>query len=253
MTPQVTRILVRTLASGLLGALASAAPAAAQLQTASSTLVFPRFDIANKNRTEFRITNVGTAMGTVTISLVCGADADGFCAGSNLNLAVALDETLRIEVDSLGLACSEGFAVATSDQPLIGAYEVGRGRKRESGQAIADPQTGALVVDFRAVKGGNGSMLALLDLQAAGSAVNPARLVGVDFWSESGGSITSTALSFTCFAHVPLEEIDPGFLEKNLGSERGLLQLDPMGSSVIAVLSEAGRGKSAVRVPFVLP
>lgn len=253
MSTQVTRVFVRTLASGLLGALALAAPAAAQFQTASTTLLFPRFEIAKNNQTEFRITNVGTAMATVMISLVCGADADGFCAGSNLNFGISLDETLRIDVDNLGLACTEGFAAASSDQPVIGSYEIGRGREQESGQAIANQGTGALAVDFRAVKRRNGSMLTLLDLQAAGNAVNPAQLVGIDFWSESGGAPTSTEFSFTCFAHVPLDDIDAGFLEKNLGSERGLLQLDPMDSSVIAVLSEAGRRIRAVRAPFVLP
>jgi len=245
--------LVRTLASGLLGALASAAPAAAQLQTASTTLAFPRFEIAKKSHTELRITNVGAAMATVVISLVCDPDADGFCAGSNLNLGIAVNQTLRLDVDSLGLACTEGFAVATSDQPLIGSYEVGRGREQESGQALAYQGTGMLAFDFRGVKAGKESMLTLIDLQAAVNAVNPARLVGVDFWSESGGAPTSTDFSFTCLARVPLDEIDAGFLESNLGSERGLLQLDPMDSSVIGVLSETGRRIRTVRAPFVLP
>jgi len=244
---------VRALGSGVFGVLALAGPSAAQLQTPSDTLLFPRFEIAKKNQTEFRITNPGTNMAVVTISLVCGPDGDGFCAGSNLDFDISPNETVRVDVDKLNLACSEGFAIATSDQPVIGSYEVGRGRNRESGEAITDPGTGTLGIDFRAVKRRSGSTLTLLDLEAAGNAMNPARVVGIDFWSESGGPPTSTDFSFTCFAHVPLDDIDAGFLEKNLGSERGFLQLDPMGVSVVAVLSEAGKRIRAVRAPFVLP
>ena len=131
--------------------------------------------------------------------------------------------------------------------------KVGRRSEQESGQAIADPGIGALVVDFLAVKRGTGTALTLVDLQAQANTVNPARLVGIDFWSESGGAPTSTDFSFTCFAHVPLDDIDAGFLEQNLGSERGLLQLDPISTSVIGVLSETGRRMRAVRAPFALP
>lgn len=240
------------LAAGVLACAAlpgvAAAPAAV-----SYALVFPQFRIAKKDRTELRLTNVGNASGQVSLSFVCAGDAGGFCSGSVVDFSLAAGATRRVDVDAEGPGCDEGFAKAVSDQPLIGSYEAGRGRQRDAGDALVEGLPGSLLTDFRAVKGKRGGVLTLADLDAAPNAANPPRFLGIGLRGESGAAPSSTDFTFTCFARVPLDELDPGFLEKSLGSERGWLRIDTNGARVAATLVETGAGVRAVRVPFLAP
>jgi hypothetical protein len=240
------------LAACLLESLALPGAAAAQT-TLSTVLVFPQFRVASKDRTELRLTNVGTVDSSVALSFICAGDAESFCPGSVVDVSLVAGETRRIDVDTEGPGCDEGFATAVSDQPLIGSYRAGRGRQTDAGDALGNEWLGTPLVDFRAVKGSRGGVLTLADLDAAPNGSNAPRTVDIELRGEAGGAPVATSFAFTCFARVPLDEIDPAFLEKNLGSERGWLRIDANGSRVAATLTETDKGVRVVRVPFVKP
>jgi hypothetical protein len=213
--------------------------------------VFPQFRVAKKDRTELRLTNVGTADASATLRFVCAGDGENFCSSSQVDFSLAAGETRRIDVDTEGPGCDEGFATAVSDQPLIGGYRAGRGGQTDAGDALGDAWIGTPLVDFRAVKGKRGGVLTLADLEAIPNASNTPRTVEIELRSELGGAPVATSFTFTCFARVPLDDIDPAFLETNLGSERGWLRLDASGAPVAATLVETDKGVRGVRAPFV--
>lgn len=253
MFARARRVFAWILVSGLPAAFALATPAAAQLQTASTSLLFPRFHTAKKEQTEFRLINLGTAQANVTVTFVCGTDDTGFCAGSNSVFTIEPKATLRIDVKREGPSCREGFGLVASDQLLMGSYEISRRGKIETGEALLDDPVSGFAVDFRAIRGKQGSELTLVDLDAVINAVNPSRAVEVAFWSEAGGTETVTNYSFRCFAHVLLDDIDTGFRGKTLGSERGLLVLGFQGAPVVGTLTEGGKRDRAIRAPVTLP
>jgi hypothetical protein len=245
----------RLLVAAFLALAALAEPASAQLAVASTTLIFPHFEIAKKSRTELRITNAsGLATANVQLEFLCAAPSPGgVCAGSSVApFMLGPHATRVVDVDAEAPPCTEGAARATSDQPLIGSYSFGKGSKRESGAAIdAGLAATELFTDFRSATRKEGTRLDLVD-PAAAMGANPERTVGLDVWDEPGGSGFATAYSFTCVGSVRLGDLLPNFSEKQLGTGVGSLRLTSP-SGLVGAVSEY-RGKRGVSRPlFVSP
>jgi hypothetical protein len=143
---------------------------------------------------------------------------------------------------------------------LGGSYHVSDGRRLESENAIAlqSPASDLTVLgsgtprqlrigsdysalgtklftDFRSINNAEpaaGSRLVLLTLDTLAGTQNPASLVFVDFWNAAEVPYSSS-LEFICWTERQLDSIDLNFLEENLGTTYGSMELTPVGNCPI--------------------
>lgn len=273
----------------LVATLTAPAPALADPPEPGAFLVFPRFQADDDFDSALRVLTFGaTSAVDVTVLFVCQGDG-GACDSLATTVTLEPGELRSIDVATLNLPCSQGYAVAfpvdESGDPvgadvLVGSYEItfkGKGKRWESDVALSFPASRIgsinqervvtfvgsepgqrLMSDFRALSVPNrrgvrqeGSYVNLLDLSVQAGASNGQTTATLDWWTDDGDTSFSVTVGFTCFGRFRVDDISVNLLEENHGSPVGWLRVRARGDSVLAgAVSEFGKGSATIRNMF---
>jgi hypothetical protein len=201
----------------------------------------------------------------VKLNVVCPGVKifDPFCRAQDQVVWISPRGTAVIDVAGLNPPCNEGYIVAfpraqgrpISYNHLTGSYKIERGNRVEAENALhvqsIAPTLSPLDGDndglefgagngaqdyramptvsytgFRSIDPANneGTNLILLTLDTLAGQQNPPAAVAINFWA-SDETPFSSSWEFTCWDRVQLDDIDPNFLNANLGTTYGSMEL----------------------------
>lgn len=256
-------------------AVVSAQDPALSSNSLGTLLIYPKFDIRDTSRTEFKVVNYSDEELTFHYNYVCPGVpfGDNRCRKLDRTIKLTPHETRVIDVALQHPPCNQGFILgypvnengdAISNNFLSGSYDIFSGRRRDSDNVVAIesvkptgtllgsggvfqftpgpnqdflPIPTVLVSDFRAVNNlselPSGSRLILLDIGAALGMQNPISSAMIDFWSASEEPFSSS-VQFICWTELNLHQMNPNFLEENLGTTFGSFKTETLETCPVA-------------------